>query len=520
MPMSWRARIGIGFPRLAATRLATSCLAVASSSCGPSRPTADRTSPSATPRWRSSAASALRARPRPWCRLSTQARAKAASSIRPTSANRPRTESATSSGTRRLRSAVASCARVRGPLVSSRRQISRAASSPPGSGPPGSTLLDAAPAVPRPPGLPPQRLPSWELPPSGSSPPEIPLPRPSPESSTMVSRPAPRFLADAPPLAVPLLAFRRSGVGRSLSRTTGALAEPGHGLAASRVRCARGIVRDGAQATGACRWLLVRRFRVQARANAELLLEPLLDLVGKVGVVAQEVPRVLLTLPELVALVGVPGTGLAHDGLLHSEVNETALPADPDTEQNVELRGTERRSAVVHDHVLGNQVVEALHFHIEGAAKPWRQDARHPGEPELLRRDVTQEEVVKCLSQPLQPVTAQPGYSENGLHPSLGVACPFTDQLGGYCRTDAPLLQVAEYGPGGLIREIDPLRSPVTAVELRQLFGQHPPARAPGGYDRGELRDIVNTAHSDFPRCVLAVDPAALDQPASLGSGV
>src|SRR5262252_1094350 len=311
MPMSWRARTGIGFPRLAATRLATSCWAVASSSCRPSRPTADRTSPSATPRWRSSAASALRARPRPWCRLSTQARAKAASSIRPTSANRPRTESATSSGTRRLRSAVASCDRVRGPLVSSRRQIARAASSPPGSSP-------RRPATPV------------------SS---------APGSSTAASRAAPRFLADAPPLALPLLAVRRSGTGRLLSRTTGALAEPGGG----RVRHLRGVVRDGAEATGACPRLLVRRLRVHARAHAELFLDLLLDLVGDIRVVAQEVPRVLLALPELVSLVGVPGAGLAHDVLLHPEVDQAALPADTESEQDVEFSCAERRSALVLD---------------------------------------------------------------------------------------------------------------------------------------------------------------------------
>src|SRR5262249_54675224 len=143
--------------------------------------------------------------------------------------------------------------------------------------------------------------------------------RPSPGSSTAVSRAAPRFVADAPPLAVPLLVLRRLGTGRFLSRTTRAPAEPGDAPAARRGRGVRGVIRDRTQGTGACRRLLVRRLRVQARAHAELFLDLLLDLVGEVGVVAQEVPRVLLALPELVALVGVPGTGLAHDRLLHPE---------------------------------------------------------------------------------------------------------------------------------------------------------------------------------------------------------
>jgi hypothetical protein len=47
--------------------------------------------------------------------------------------------------------------------------------------------------------------------------------------------------------------------------------------------------------------------------QTELLLDLLLDLVGQVGVVAQEVAGVLLALAELVALVGVPSAGLADE---------------------------------------------------------------------------------------------------------------------------------------------------------------------------------------------------------------
>src|SRR5262252_6089760 len=97
-----------------------------------------------------------------------------------------------------------------------------------------------------------------------------------------------------------------------------------------------------------CR-LLVGRLCVQARANAELLLDLLLNLVGEIGVVTQEVPRVLLALAELVALVGVPGTGLADDVLLHPEVDQATLPADAETKQNVKLRGAEWRRALVLD---------------------------------------------------------------------------------------------------------------------------------------------------------------------------
>src|SRR5262249_2307742 len=177
---------------------------------------------------------------------------------------------------------------------------------------------------------------SRRRPPPGLSAVGPPARGPSPPApSPAAGRPAPRFLADAPPLAVPLLALRRSGTGWLLSRTTGVPAEPGHGPTARRARRARRLVRDRAEAATARRRLLVRRLCVQARAYAELLLDLLLDLVGEVGVVTQEVARVLLALPELVAPVGVPGTGLAHDGLFHPEVDEATLPANPDPKQDV-----------------------------------------------------------------------------------------------------------------------------------------------------------------------------------------
>src|SRR5579875_5350 len=90
--------------------------------------------------------------------------------------------------------------------------------------------------------------------------------------------------------------------------------------------------------------------RVKARADAELLLDLLLDLVGQVGVVPEEVPRVLLALTELVALIGVPGAGLPHDPLFHAEVDKPAFPAYPDAVEDVELRHLEGRAdLVLHD---------------------------------------------------------------------------------------------------------------------------------------------------------------------------
>src|SRR5262249_176955 len=61
---------------------------------------------------------------------------------------------------------------------------------------------------------------------------------------------------------------------------------------------------------------------VQPRPDAELLLDLLLDLVGQVRVVPQEVPRVLLALPELIAVVGVPGAGLPDEAVLDTHVDQ------------------------------------------------------------------------------------------------------------------------------------------------------------------------------------------------------
>ncbi len=96
-------------------------------------------------------------------------------------------------------------------------------------------------------------------------------------------------------------------------------------------------------------------FRIELGADAELLLDLLLDPVGQVRVVAQEVPGVLLALAELVAVVGVPGAGLAHDALLHAEIDKAALTANSVTVQNIEFRDFEwRRHFILDDFYPGS----------------------------------------------------------------------------------------------------------------------------------------------------------------------
>src|SRR5579875_3136463 len=315
--MSRRMRAGGGRPWVAASFLSTRRRAVAASWSGPSMPTASRRSSSATPRCRSSAASALRERPRPWCLDSTHAFANAASSIRCASANRPSTASAASSGTPRRRRASASCARVRGAAVSSRRQICLAAAS-------ALAALSAA---------------------FGAFASASPVPRPRLRGTTCASGYAaghpgtgrgPGGTGPVGPVG------RRGPVGPARP------AHPGCGWAGGRGGAGGGSPARSGGALGAVR----RRasIRVRPRPDTELLLDLLLDLAGEAGIVAQEVAGVLLALAELVALVGVPGPGLAHDPMLDAEVDEAALPADPDAVEDVELRAPEGRAQLVlHD---------------------------------------------------------------------------------------------------------------------------------------------------------------------------
>src|SRR5664280_2450320 len=249
-------------------RRRTSARAVSSSWSPSTVATAVATVAGSTPRWRSSADSARRARPRPACRDSTQAAANAVSSTNPTSLRRSRTAAATSGATPRRCRAAASCARVRGWVVSRRRQMVRAAAS-------GSA--------------------GW-----------------------------------------PASAWRRPGATSEVHR------RGRHGVS----------------------------FGVQHGADPELFLDPLLDLVSEVRVVAHERAGVLLALAQLVALVGVPGAGLAHDALLHAHVDQGAFPADALPVDDVELRLLERRRHLVLHDLDPGPVADRLGAVLEGLDPP------------------------------------------------------------------------------------------------------------------------------------------------------
>src|SRR4030095_9673096 len=71
----------------------------------------------------------------------------------------------------------------------------------------------------------------------------------------------------------------------------------------------------------------VRRHRRRRACltDAELHDDFLLNVRGDVGVLQEEVAGVLLALPQLVAVVGVPGARLLHDALVDAVVDEAAF---------------------------------------------------------------------------------------------------------------------------------------------------------------------------------------------------
>src|SRR4051812_26719735 len=274
-------------------RRATRRRAPSHSSCGSTSSSAAAATSRSTPLFCSSARSARRARPRPAWRELTQARANAASSMRPTSVNRSRTAVAASSGTPRLASRSASCLRVLAAPVSARRQIARATAS----------------------GLP-----------RSSS--------PGPGAASRVRGTSAEAVRDRRP--------RPRGGGRRSSVSSRSLTD-----------CSE-VGRSGLGG------------RVEGGADAELLLDLLLDLVGEVGVVAQEGADVLLALAELVALVRVPGAGLADEALLDPGVDEAALATEAGAPQEVELGLLERRGHLVLDDLDADPAADRLGALLEG----------------------------------------------------------------------------------------------------------------------------------------------------------
>src|SRR3712207_2495299 len=109
---------------------------------------------------------------------------------------------------------------------------------------------------------------------------------------------------------------------------------------------------------------------VRVGDEAELDLDLVLDVRRDVRVLEEEVAGVLLALPQLVAVVGVPGAGLAHDAVLDTEVDEAALAGYADAVQDVELRLLEGRGHLVLDDLHPRAVTHRVGAVLEGLDAP------------------------------------------------------------------------------------------------------------------------------------------------------
>src|SRR4051794_34462071 len=252
----------------------------------------------------------------------------------PTSSYRSSTSAITSSEISRRASALASSARVRGRTANWRRQISRATSdSLRGGGSscrrPDPVVADLAPDDPaQPPARPGElRRRRFGTLPRSASPGRSSPPRGSSRAGRggMASHPRP----DRAP--------RRPGMRLSAGGSSQAPVDPAPGRSGSASEVDR-------------RQLDAARRVPGGLADAQLLQDLLLDLGGHVGVLLEELPRLLLALAELVTVVRVPGPGLPNDALLDADVDQRALTRDALAVHDVELGLLERRGdLVLHD---------------------------------------------------------------------------------------------------------------------------------------------------------------------------
>src|SRR6266542_1402134 len=122
---------------------------------------------------------------------------------------------------------------------------------------------------------------------------------------------------------------RRRGGGRPPPGPGPADATPSTGLAPPHGRPHRPPhPGEPARSGGGTRpWPRARKPRLAVPQGREAhgLPDPPLDLAGHVGVLGQELSRVLPALAELVALVGEPGAALLHDLQVHADVEEAPL---------------------------------------------------------------------------------------------------------------------------------------------------------------------------------------------------
>src|SRR5690625_260543 len=84
-------------------------------------------------------------------------------------------------------------------------------------------------------------------------------------------------------------------------------------------------------------------------ANTQLLLDLPFKFLGEFGVITQEGAGVYFTLPELIALIGVPSTRFADKSVLNTEVKQATFARDSTAVNNIEFGLFKRRSHLILD---------------------------------------------------------------------------------------------------------------------------------------------------------------------------
>src|SRR6202020_1846799 len=101
--------------------------------------------------------------------------------------------------------------------------------------------------------------------------------------------------------------------------------------------------RDGSEVDGRGQDAVIGQIIRNYRTDTELFLDLLLDLVGHVDVLHQEVAGILFALPQLFAFVGEPRPGLTDEALVHAHIDQRAFAADAPAVEDVELGLLKRR---------------------------------------------------------------------------------------------------------------------------------------------------------------------------------
>src|ERR1700683_3985652 len=128
--------------------------------------------------------------------------------------------------------------------------------------------------------------------------------------------------------------------------------------------------RDGSEVDGSGQDAVIGHVVSHYRTDAKLFLDLLLDLVGHIGVLQQEVAGVLLALPRLFGLIGEPRPGLTNEALVHAHVDQRAFLADALAVQDVELGLLERRRHLVFDHLDPGAVTDRIGAVLERLDSP------------------------------------------------------------------------------------------------------------------------------------------------------